>query len=437
MYSAEMRAFFSRLSAVSPPAQLRSDAAPRPVATAARAPIEPPSLVSWNLTAACDLRCPHCYLDAGNKADGELSTEEAKTLIDSLARMGTEMLIMTGGEPLLRKDLLELIRYATDASIRVVLGTNGVLLDPDKARELREAGLMGVGISVDSTRPEKHDAFRGRPGSFDRALAASESCRVEGLPVVMQSSLMDWNEEEFPELVQLARDRGAVAFNAYFLVCTGRGERLSDIDREQYERTLRWLVAEESAHVGSMMVRAKCAPHAARIACQESSPLGGSAGCLAGKSYVRIGPRGEVTPCPYMPTEVGNVRDDDFEHVWNTAPLLTQLREGGLTGRCGRCEFQKVCGGCRARALASSGDAMGDDPWCSHEPSGSVRPHDVKVLWTEEARERLARVPAFIRGRLETGLEAHARARGLAAVTPELMAEVRRNAGWPPGGSTG
>jgi len=430
-----MHALFPRLSAASIGARLRSGAAPERVASEAEPPSFEPSLVSWNLTGACDLRCPHCYLDAGKTLDGELSTEEAKALIDALASMGTEMLIMTGGEPLLRGDLLELIRCATDASIRVVLGTNGVLLDREKARELREAGLSGVGISIDSTKPEHHDAFRGRPGSFDRTVAAIDACRAEGLPVVMQSSMMEWNEAELPELVRLARDKGAVAFNAYFLVCTGRGEKLSDIDRDQYERTLRWLVAEESAHLGSMMVRAKCAPHAARIACEVDSPLGGSAGCLAGKSYVRIGPRGEVTPCPYMPTEVGNVRDDGFERVWKTAPLLMQLREGALGGRCGRCEFEKVCGGCRARALASSGDAMGDDPWCSHEPSGSMRPQEVKVLWTKEARERLAPGPAFLRGRLELGLEAHARGRGLAAVTPELMAEVRRNAGWPPGGT--
>ena len=393
-----------------------------------------PSLVSWNLTAACNLRCPHCYLDAGKKAEGELTTEEATGLIDGLAAAGTEMLIMTGGEPLLREDLPILIRHATDAGIRVVLGTNGMLLDREKARELREAGLQGVGISVDSIRKDEHDAFRGREGAFERTLAAIESCRAEDLPVVMQSSLMTWNREELPALVQLARDRGAVAFNAYFLVCTGRGEQLTDIDREQYEQTLSWLVQEESAHRGAMMVRAKCAPHAARIACEARSPLGGSAGCLAGKSYVRIGPRGEVTPCPYMPTEVGNVRDEGFERLWQSAPLFLQLRGGALSGRCGRCEHAGVCGGCRARALASSGDPMGEDPWCSHEPSGEVRKEELPVTWAPEARERLARVPAFIRRRLEAGLEAHARDRGLAVVTPELMAEVRRNAGWPPSG---
>jgi radical SAM protein with 4Fe4S-binding SPASM domain len=249
---------------------------------------------------------------------------------------------------------------------------------------------------------------------------------------------MQWNRAEFPELVQLGRDRKATAFNAYFLVCTGRGEKLSDVSPDEYEETLRWLVEEEQKHAGVMMVRAKCAPHAARVAFENGSPVGGSAGCLAGKSYVRIGTRGEVTPCPYMPIEVGNVLEEDFGTLWRSAPLFEQLRNGTLEGRCGECEHQKVCGGCRARALATSGEVMGEDPWCTHQPSG-VRPDDLEVGWTPEARERLARVPAFIRSRLEKGLEAHARARGMPMVTAELMAEIRKNSGvtMPTGGGHG
>jgi len=441
-----MRAYFPRLTAATVWARLRSRfggrAAPR---VSSEAPDEPPpesepqrfapSLVSWNVTSACDLRCPHCYLDAGAKAEGELTTERALELIDEFARMGTEMLILTGGEPLLREDLPELIEAASGAGIHVVLGTNGRLLDTARARDLREAGLSGVGISIDSLDPARHDAFRGREGSLDRALAALDACREQGLPVVMQSSVFEWNREELPELVQLARDRGAAAFNAYFLVCTGRGEQLTDLAPADYEQSLRWLGEQEVVHRGEMMVRAKCAPHAARIACEAGAPLGGSAGCLAGKSYVRIGPRGEVTACPYMPDAVGNVLDEGFEVLWTSAPLFARLREGRLGGRCGRCEHQDVCGGCRARALATSGDPLGEDPFCTYEPKGGERPAEFAVLWTPEARARLARVPAFIRARLEAGLEAHARARGLPAVTPELMAEVRRRAAWPPPGS--
>ena len=434
-----MRRLFPRLSAGLVWERLRARAirirdlvaGARPVADgAAPTDVPVPGLVSWNLTAACNLRCPHCYLDAGAPLEGELSTPEAFDLIDELSRMGTEMLILTGGEPLLRKDLLALVRRASDAGLHVVLGTNGVLLDEAMAKRLAEAGLQGVGLSLDSIRAEPHDAFRGLVGAWERTRRAISACREEGLPVVIQSTLTEWNHQELPALVQLSRDAGAAAFNAYALVCTGRGERLSGIGPEQYERSLAWLIEEQSASDHPMMLRAKCAPHAARIACEMDSPLGGSAGCLAGKSYLRIGPRGEVTPCPYMPSVVGNVRDGGLEPLWRSAELFASLREGPLGGRCGLCEYRTLCGGCRARALAMEGDALAEDPWCRHEPT-LTKPREAPVTWTPAARERLGKVPTFIRTRLEKGLEAHARRRGLATVTPELMAEVRREAGWP------
>ena len=396
-----------------------------------------PSLVSWNLTAACNLRCSHCYLGAGARADGELDTGEALAVVDELAGLGTEMLILTGGEPLLRRDLYDIARRAADQGLIVVMGTNGLLLDDDVAVRLVASGVKGIGVSVDSVDADRHDAFRGLPGAWQGALRAVDACRAAGLQVVIQTTLKSDNLDELPQLVDLAKAKGAQAFNAYYLVCTGRGERLTDITPQQYEHTLGVLIESQSEHLGQIMLRAKCAPNVGRVACEKGIPMAGSAGCLAGRSYVRIGPTGEVTPCPYMPTSVGNVRDGGIGTLWVSAPLFRDLRRKELGGRCGRCEYGDVCGGCRARALALLGDHLAEDPWCVHEPSDGERRSAHPITWTPEATERLARIPSFIRDRIRAGLEAHARSRGLLVITPQLMAEVRRNMGGHPFGGRG
>ncbi|HEX7476397.1 MAG TPA: radical SAM protein [Polyangiales bacterium] len=393
-----------------------------------------PSLVSWNLTAACNLRCPHCYLDAGRRRERELSPAEALRVVDELAALGTQLLILTGGEPLLRADLYAIAERAAAHRMLVVLGSNGTLLDAEVARRLAAAGVRGVGLSIDSTDPAKHDAFRGLPGAWARTLRAIDACHAHGLEVVVQTTLTHWNLCELDALIALAREKGAHAFNAYYLVCTGRGEALSELDPEQYQASITKLVDGQQSLLGQMMLRAKCAPHAARIASERAVPMAGSLGCVAGRSYLRIGPEGEITPCPYLPQVLGNVRDDSLAGLWAHAPALGVLRARQLGGRCGRCEYGDVCGGCRARALALRGDVMAEDPWCNYQPAPGARRDSIAISWTPEATARLQRVPEFIRERLKLGLEAHARARSLSVVTPELMAEIRRNMGGHPFG---
>jgi len=399
---------------------------------------ERPSLVSWNLTAACNLRCPHCYLDAGKRRSDELDTAEALRVVEELADAGVEMLVLTGGEPLLRPDLEELARRASARGILVVLGSNGVLLDEARAHRLAAAGIRGVALSLDATEAARHDAFRGVAGAWAATMRALDACRQAGLETIVQTTLKSDNLGELDELVALARSKGAQAFNAYFLVCTGRAEGLTDLTPEQYETAITALVDAQRGLAGDIMLRAKCAPHAARVASERGVPLAGSSGCIAGRSYVRIGPTGEITPCPYMPVVVGNVRDASVADVWADAPLFATLRARALGGRCGRCEHAEVCGGCRARALAATGDVTAEDPWCRYDPPPDARERIVAVGWTPEALERLERVPGFIRERMRLGLEAHARARGLTMVTGALMSEVRRHAGGhPPSGSRG
>lgn len=383
-----------------------------------------PSLVSWNLTAACNLRCPHCYLKAGCPRHGEMTTAECLRLIDEMAALGTEMVILTGGEPLLRQDVFDLARYASGQGLLVVMGTNGVLMDEATAHRLATSGVRGVGISLDSVHPEKHDAFRGMGGAWERTVAAMGACRREGLEVVVQTTVTDWNYHELPALAEFAHRQGAHAFNLYYLVCTGRGEKLTDITPQQYEDSLALLV-DMQGHYPGMMVRAKCAPHVTRIALQKGSALTGSAGCPAGTSYIRVGPQGEVTPCPYLPIAVGNVREQGLRPLWEDAALFQELRTPQLRGRCGACEFGDACIGCRARAWAVTGDYLGEDPWCTYQPGHQPRPTPISVEWTPEALERLQRIPGFIRGKVKLALEAWAREKGCAVVTPELMGEVR------------
>ncbi len=384
-----------------------------------------PEIVSWNTTQRCNLRCAHCYLAAGQPAAAELSLEEGRRLIDQLAAAGTRMLILTGGEPLLRRDIERLAAHAAARGLLCVLGTNGMLLTRRRARRLKEAGVAGVGISLDSLGPEKHDAFRGVPGAWGGAVRGIRVCVAEGVPVLIQMTVLPWNYDEVEALIDFAYGAQATGFTLYFLVCTGRGETLSDITPEQYEQALASLV-EAQARYPRMMVRARCAPQIARVAAQRGSALVGNAGCLAGRRYCRITPQGVVTPCPYLPLAAGTVREQRFGEIWERASLFLSLRGETPTGRCGRCAFRDLCGGCRARAFAVAGDVLGEDPWCAYrpaEPAAATR--NVRLLWSSEAQERLDQIPPFIRDRVQLAVERHVQSCGKSRVTPvELTATL-------------
>ncbi len=383
-----------------------------------------PRLISWNLTSACNLRCPHCYLDAGERSHWELATQECFDLIDEMSALGTEMLVLTGGEPFLRKDIFTIAKYASRKDIMVVMGTNGVLIDKERVAGLKESGVMGVGISLDSLSPQKHDSFRGMRGSWEKTVKGLQTCVRHELPVILQTSVSDWNFDEIPALIKFASEQGAQAFNLYYLVCTGRGERLTDITPAQYEDSLTNLIRVQNEYPG-MMVRAKCAPHGNRTANQLGLPFLSGAGCLAGTSYLRIAPEGDVTPCPYLPLTAGNIRKEGLKNIWEASSVLTHLREPRLRGRCGACEFGEICIGCRARAWAVTGDTMDEDPWCTYQPGGLSPPPVHEVVWSAEARERLEHIPSFIRGRVKSSIEAYAWGKGLATVTTAVMDEVR------------
>lgn len=387
-----------------------------------------PRVLSWNLTQRCNLKCAHCYIRAGEAGQAELSAQEALEVVDQAAGAGTELLILSGGEPLLRRDIFEIAGYASSRGIAVVLGTNGILIRENTIRRLKEAGVQGVGISVDSLDPSKHDAFRGMPGALEKAVEGLRRCVAAGVPVLVQTTATPWNYQEIPDLLKFASGEGATGFTLYFLVCTGRGEALTDITPSEYEMALGFLL-EGQERYPHMMVRARCAPHILRLAHQRGSPLMSSAGCLAGSLYGRIGPGGEVTPCPYLPTQAGNVRDTPLDEIWTSSPLLQQMRSPQLGGRCAICEFRNECGGCRARVYAASGQLWGEDRFCNYNPKGGTLAAALPVQWEDAAAARLQKVPGFIRERVRAGVEGYARSRGHERVTLAVMEEVLRSVG--------
>jgi len=319
-----------------------------------------------------------------------------------------------------------------------VLGTNGVLLTPSRARELVDCGLQGVGLSIDSLDAGKHDDFRGVPGAWRRTVSAIGTCQRLGLAVQIHTTATRANHVEIPELIEFAVDRGVDAFNLFFLVCTGRGQKMTDIGPARYEALLRLLATTQETYRGRMLIRARCAPHYLRLVHGHGAELAAAtAGCMAGTEYLRVTPEADVTPCPYLPIVAGNLRVDSLASICESAPVLNELRSPKLTGRCGACEYGRVCGGCRARAFATTGDLMAEDPWCDYEP-GQLGPMALADLgpetagepeWSEEARGRLDRVPVALRPVVERGVVAYARSKGLGRITPELMREMRSRVG--------
>jgi radical SAM protein with 4Fe4S-binding SPASM domain len=400
-----------------------------------------PQLVSWNLTRRCNLACAHCYLDAvqrKSEAPGELTTGEALGVIGQLAVTAPgAMLVLTGGEPLLRTDLDTLVEAASRHGLLPVIGTNGVLLDDARAQALRAAGAAGVGISVDSADPSFHDRLRGRLGAWHTALEGVRAARRAGLAVQMQTTLFAENRADLEALADLAADEGALALNFFFLVCMGRGVTQTDLAEAAYNEALAAIIALQ-ARRERPMIRARCAPYVRRLlglraGAARAGYEGWSSACLAGRSYLRITPQGRVTPCPYIPEVVGDLRVTPLASIWAGSPTLARLRGELPGGKCGDCDFRYSCGGCRARAAAASGDLLGEDPKCSH-----VRPVDALpetaprkdeaaggVRWAPDAEAILRRIPAFVRERGRARVEQKAREAGLDEVTASFVRAAR------------
>lgn len=402
-----------------------------------------PHIIAWNLTRRCNLECSHCYISAGSwhLAEGELSTARCLRLLDQILEVNPNpVLILSGGEPLLRDDLEEIAARASAGGATVVVGTNGTRLTDRRIESLMEAGVKGVAVSVDSLTDSYHDRFRHGSGALTDTLAAVDRLAAHRLDFIVQTSVTRGNRAEVAGIAAWAERKGAVSFNLYFLVPTGRGKRMTGLSPEENESVLAELVELERRYRGRMMVRSKCQPQIMRHVIEggEDSPLlNYGTRCPCGIHYCRITPEGKVTPCPYTAVVAGDLATTPFRQIWESSPVFARLRDGELGGRCGRCEYRAVCGGCRARAHALGGDLLGPDDSCAYDPSGDralIEPRREVVYgdeatpglpWTPEARARLSAVPSFVRGVVSGRVESFARKRGYSAVTAEVMAEVR------------
>lgn len=423
-----------------------------------------PYVISWNLTNRCNLKCQHCYLDAGAKSvqrlkEGgfadrtEMGTEACFKVIDQIASFAPEALtILTGGEPLLRPDIIDIIRYAKDHDLWTVCGTNGVLITENLAGLLLENGLRGLSLSLDSLDPSRHDRFRGVEGAWKNTVNGAKILNKTGLSFIVQTTVGKHNLGEISSIADFAHFKmGAKVFNLYFLVSTGRGQFVSDISSEEYNRVLVELSQIQRKFDGKMVTNAKCAPHYFRHLFEEEpgskflkSFSGGAGGCPAGTHYMGIRPNGDMTPCPYLPLYGGNLREKPMLDIWNDSDLFRTIRKRSQLGdRCGECEFNPRCGGCRARAFGSNGDFMAEDPLCDYSP-GKYSQAEIgveseieyglpfsfgesdEVQWELSAQERMKRIPAFVRGMVKRSVEKYCREHGLDRVTPDVLTSIRK-----------
>ncbi|WOX55631.1 MULTISPECIES: radical SAM/SPASM domain-containing protein [unclassified Methanoculleus] len=357
-----------------------------------------PALVSWNVTLRCPLKCAHCYADAGeNEAEGVLSTDEAFSVIDQIAATGKPVVVLSGGEPLLREDIFEIARYGTERGLVMAMGTSGYLLDHETAERLREAGIRSVAISIDSVDSQRHDAFRGVAGVWERAVAAIKHCRDAGIDVRINMTVMRPLLADVEAVLALGESLGVRDYQVFFPVETGRARGLGAGSPGEYETLIREILVRYRK--SDLRIRPTCAPQFRRIADEAGIENSGwSRGCLAAISYCRIYATGEVTPCPYLPVSAGNVRTTPFHEIWYNSDLFSALRDPDrLTGKCGRCDYRTTCGGCRARAYRGAdtvparwcdgllrpddpcGEVSREDPWCRYEPR-SIDRTDLAIL---------------------------------------------------------
>jgi radical SAM protein with 4Fe4S-binding SPASM domain len=345
-----------------------------------------PLVLSWNVTLKCNLKCSHCYINAAKEElKDELTTEEAKNLMDQISKVSRPLLILSGGEPLLRQDIYELIRYGTSKGFRMGLGSNGSLIDDAIARNLKDASVKTVSISLDSSIAEKHDEFRGVVGSWQKAINAIKALKRNNILVQVNTTVTQQNHSEIDQIMTLTEELGVENFHLFFLVPTGRGTKIADISPAMYEDMIKSTFAKTAKH--RLNVRPSCAPQFMRIAKDMGLDMRQwIRGCLAGLYYCRVYPNGDVTPCPYLPVKLGNVRETSFSEIWFNSEVFKNLRDfETLKGKCGACSHRSVCGGCRARAYGLSsdfidfcgdlheptelkGDYLKEDPWCVYQP---------------------------------------------------------------------
>lgn len=340
-------------------------------------------LVAWEITRNCNLSCVHCRAAATNGPySGELDTAACLRLLDQIRKVGQSIVILTGGEPLLRDDIFEVARYGTDLGLRMVMAPNGTLINADNANQMATAGIKRISVSLDAATEEAHDRFRGVEGAYQGALQGIEHAKAAGVEFQVNTTITKANFKEIPKIMQLAEKLGAVAHHIFLLVPTGRGKYILDtaIDAQEYEASLNWFYDQREKT--NMQLKATCAPHYYRILRQRARKEGKAVsfqshgldavtrGCLGGTGFCFISHRGIVQPCGFLDVESGDVTQQPFDQIWHESEVFNNLRNfDALGGKCGACHYKRVCGGCRARAYEATGDYMAEEPLCSYDPT--------------------------------------------------------------------
>lgn len=340
-------------------------------------------LVAWETTRNCNLSCVHCRAAATcGPYTGELDTQASFRLLDQIAETGSPIVILTGGEPMLRDDIYDIAAYGTRLGLRMVMAPNGTLITPETAKKIADSGIQRISVSLDGASAERHDGFRGVEGAFEGALSGIRAAKQAGIEFQVNTTITQLNRDQIPQIMKLAEDLGAVALHIFLLVPTGRGKYLVDqaIDARQYEETLNWFYDQKSRT--DLQLKATCAPHYYRILRQRAHQEGKSVtwqthgldavtrGCLGGTSFCFISHQGIVQPCGFLDLNCGDVTRDSFAHIWKHSEQFQKLRDfDQLKGKCGICEYKRVCGGCRARAYEATGDWLAEEPLCLYEPA--------------------------------------------------------------------
>lgn len=350
----------------------------------ARTGIKAPRIIAWEITRSCNLSCAHCRAAAEFGAyAGELSLEQIKSTVDDIVTITNPIIILTGGEPLMRPDIWEIVDYCHDKGAMPVIGTNATLITDEIAAKMAAHRIPRISVSVDFPTAEEHDGFRGQPGCFDQTIEGIKIAKRHGVGVQVNMTVTTMNADKVEEVHDLAESLGVDAFHIFMLVPTGRGEDLLDkeLPPEEYEAVLEW--AYERQKTSPLHFKPTDAPHYYRIIRQKAKAEGKKVtreeygldamtrGCLGGITFCFISHVGDLQPCGYFNMQLGNVKEKPFSEIWTESRVFNDLRDYSLLkGKCGACEYKAVCGGCRARALEITGDYLEAEPYCIYDPPG-------------------------------------------------------------------
>jgi len=346
-----------------------------------------PKLIAWEVTRSCNLNCVHCRAAARfGPYPNELSTEDSFKFLDDVKSFSDPIIILTGGEPMMRKDIFDIAEHGTNIGLRMVMAPCGLLMTEENTKRMLEVGIKRLSFSIDGATAESHDTFRGVKGAFNAVMKAIEMAKGAGMEFQVNTTITKHNLDELPRILDLVIKLGAVAHHPFLLVPTGRGAELKDqeISPKDYEKTLTWFY--EMRDKVQIQFKPTCAPHYYRIFRQKEKEKGKTVtpqthgfdamtkGCMGGQSFAFLSHTGKVQICGFLEEECGDVRKEPFSRIWQTSKVFLEMRAwDDYKGKCGYCEYRKVCGGCRARTFAFTGNYLEEEPFCTYEPSEEAK----------------------------------------------------------------